>query len=259
MALRYLASYGLPAFTTDERARHVIEPVRLAEGDPHRPALMFIPGYLALFNPTPDGLARALDGEYDMHMLANPGFGARRDIPDSVATLVDLQADAVRTLAGDRPVVLVGHCTGGGVAHAVAGKLAADGDPPAGLILIDTHHGTAGRDDKRALALVAVDRNRPEELFNGFFSDAMMIAGGAYLRIFDDWQPAPLPVPTLLLRAAPTREMLDTDPAADWLPRWPLPHEAVDIPGDHYTVLSDDAETSAAAMRTWLRGRDAAW
>jgi hypothetical protein len=122
--------------------------------------------------------------------------------------------------------------------------------------MIDSHQGT-GRDDQRALALVSVDRNRPAELFDGFFSDSMMIAGGAYMRLFDDWQPEPAPLPTLLLRAAPTREMLDMDPDADWRPRWPLPHEAADIPGDHYTTLSTDAEATAAAMRTWLREQEA--
>ncbi|MFC6016100.1 SDR family NAD(P)-dependent oxidoreductase [Plantactinospora solaniradicis] len=253
MALRYLASYGLPTFGMDERGQHAVAPVRLAAGDPHRPVLLFFPGYLTLADPTPHGLARALDGEFDLHMLANPGFGARRDIPDSVATLARLHADTIRALAGDRPVVLVGECTGGGVAHAVAGQLAADGMPPAAVVLVDTHHGATARDDRRSLALVAADGNRPEELFHGYFSDATMIAGGAYVRIFDGWQPDPSPVPTLLLRAAPTREMLDADPDGDWLPRWPLPHRSADIRGDHYTVFGDDADTTAAAMRTWLR------
>ncbi|MDW5325038.1 type I polyketide synthase [Plantactinospora sp. KLBMP9567] len=259
MALRYIASYGLPTFSVEQRAQHVIPPVRLAEGDPRRPILLYIPGYLALSDPTPVGLVRALDNEFDLHMLVNPGFGARRDIPDSAATLANLHADTVRTMAGDRRVVIVGECTGGLVAHAVAGHLASDDAPPAGVILIDSHHGAEGRDDRRALALVAVDRNRPAELFHGFFSDAMMIAGGAYVRIFDGWQPQPSPVPTLLLRAAPTREMRDADPGGDWSPCWPLPHEVVDIPGDHYTMVDGDAGTTAAAMRSWLRELDPAW
>ncbi|MEO3930499.1 type I polyketide synthase [Micromonosporaceae bacterium B7E4] len=258
MALRYLASYGLPTFTIDQRARYATAPVRLAAGDPHRPVLMFFPGYLTLSDPTPHGLVRALDGAFDLHMLANPGFGARRDIPDSVATLARLHADTIRTLVGDRPVVLVGECTGGAIAYAVAGQLAADGVPPAAVVLVDTHLA-AGRDDRRALALVAADRNRPEELFHGFFSDAVMIAGGAYVRVFDGWQPDPSGVPTLLLRATPTREMLDADPDRDWLPRWPLPHRAVDIRGDHHTALGDDADTTTAAMRAWLRELSAAW
>jgi hypothetical protein len=169
------------------------------------------------------------------------------------------------TPSGDRdvikpiPLLLRDNARRYGVTHAVAGHLASDDAPPAGVILIDSHHGTEGRDDRRALALVAADRNRPAELFHGFFSDATMIAGGAYVRIFDGWQPQPSPVPTLLLRAAPTREMRDADPGGDWSPCWPLPHEVVDIPGDHYTMVDGDAGTTAAAMRSWLRELDPAW
>jgi hypothetical protein len=78
------------------------------------------------------------------------------------------------------------------------------------------------------------------------------------VRVFDGWQPDPSGVPTLLLRATPTREMLDADPDRDWLPRWPLPHRAVDIRGDHHTALGDDADTTTAAMRAWLRELSAA-
>jgi thioesterase domain-containing protein len=253
MTLRYLASYSLPTFGSDQRAAHIIAPQSFAAGDARRPVLVFFSGYFALANPAPVELGRALDGEFDLHGLAHPGFGARRDIPDSVATLVDLHAETVKDLVGDRPFVLVGNSTGGGVAHAVAERLVAAGGPPAGLILIESDHSDEGREDKRALCLVEADRDRPEELFNGFFSDQVTIAGGAYVRLFEDWRPEPIPVPTLLLRAAPTREMLDADPDGNWEPRWPLPHEAVDIPGDHYSVLGADTETTAAAMRTWLR------
>jgi len=253
MTLRYVASYSLPTFGSDQRAAHVIVPQSLAAGDAHRPVLVFFSGYLALANPAPVELGRALDGEFDLHGLTHPGFGERRDIPDSVATLVDVHADTVRKLVGDRRFVLVGNSTGGGVAHAVAERLVAAGGPPAGLILIESDHSDQGREDKRALCLVEADRGHPEELFNGFFSDQVTIASGGYVRLFEQWRPEPIPVPTLLLRAAPTREMLDADPAGNWEPRWPLPHEAVDIPGDHFSVLSADARTTAAAMRTWLR------
>ncbi|RSM69615.1 DNA-binding protein [Actinoplanes sp. ATCC 53533] len=256
MALRYLASYGLPTFGAEDRARHALAPVRLAAGERDRPILMFIPGYLALHDPTPAGLGRALDGGYDLHMLAHPGFGDRRDIPDGVPTLVRLHADTVRALAGDRPFVLIGDSAGGEVAHAVATHLTAEGTPPRGVILIDSHHGAEGRDDQRALALVTVDRNRPAELFDGFFSDAVMIAGGAYVRIFEGWVPEPTGLPTLLLRAAPTREMLEIDPDRDWRPHWPLPHDVVDVPGDHYTTLNADVATTAAAIQSWLRDQD---
>ncbi|GAA3928916.1 type I polyketide synthase [Actinoplanes auranticolor] len=252
MALRYLASYGLPAFGTDERDRHAVPPQTLARGDAARPVLAFIPDFLTLLDPAPVDLGRELAGEYDLRLLTNPGFGERREVPDTVATLVDLHADTVRDLAGDRSLVMVGYCTSGWIAHAVSERLTATGNPPAGLILIDSHHSDAGWDDKRALALATVDSHRPAEMFDGLVSDAMLLAGGAYVRLLDAWQPGPAAVPTLLLRAAPTREMLAADPGGDWRPRWPLPHEAVDIPGDHFTTLSQDARSTASAMREWL-------
>ncbi|MGW5919005.1 hypothetical protein ACWFPY_08425 [Nocardia fluminea] len=33
---------------------------------------------------------------------------------------------------------------------------------------------------------------------------------------------------------------------------WPLPHELMEVPGDHFTMLEDHSETTAAAIRTWV-------
>ncbi|WP_433788684.1 type I polyketide synthase [Actinoplanes sp. CA-252034] len=257
MTLRYLASYGLPTFGADHDAPPPPDPLQLATGRPYpQPVLIFLPGYLALHDPAPTGLGRALDGHYDLHMLAHPGFGPPPGpVPDSVATLVRVHAASVRDLAGDRPFVLIGHSTGGGVAHAVAAHLTAEGTAPQAVILADAHHSSAGREDPRALALVDADRHRPAEMFDGVFSDAVMIAGGAYVRLFDGWEPEPSSVPTLQLRAVPTKEMREVEPDGRWEPRWPGPHEVVDVPGDHYSMLTTDAEATAAAIRTWLAAR----
>ncbi|WP_199512707.1 type I polyketide synthase [Nucisporomicrobium flavum] len=255
MTLRYLVAAGLPTFPAERRAEHAVAPIRMAAGDPGAPVLCYLPGYIGLVNPTPVAVARALGGAYDVHVLTHPGFGSRREVPDSVDTLVRLHADTIRQVAGTRLVVLVGYCAGGAVAHAVGARLAADGVPPAGVALVETHHGTGGRSEPRGLALVGRDRHLPEAAFGKHLSDAVMLAGGAYVRLLDGWQPDPSPVPTLLLRAGPTREMLATDPDGDWLVRWPLPHEAVDIPGDHDTVLTGHAATTAAALRSWLDAR----
>jgi len=256
-ALRYLASAGMPAFGAGERAGHAVAPVRLAAGRPKAPVLCYLPSYVALVTPAPAGLARALDGAYDLHMLGHPGFGRRPEVPDSVDTLARLHADTVRQVAGTRPVVLVGYCAGGAVAHAVGARLAADGAAPAGVALIDTHHGTAGRDDPRLLALVENARNLPDEVVQGRLTDASLLAGGAYLRLFDGWNPDPSPVPALHLRAGPTRAMLAADPDGDWRARWPLPHDTADIPGDHDTVVTVDGATTAAALRSWIDARTA--
>jgi rifamycin polyketide synthase module 1/2/3 len=91
------------------------------------------------------------------------------------------------------------------------------------------------------------------------FDDSLLIAGGGYARVLEGWDPtAPEPspasarVPTLLLRGRPTPEMRRIDADGDWLPHWPLPHDSADVTGDHYTVVHQDAGSTAAAIRAWL-------
>ncbi|MGW0423834.1 SDR family NAD(P)-dependent oxidoreductase [Streptomyces sp. NPDC003015] len=257
MTLRYVASYALPSFTAADRTRYAVEPVRLARSGSggRAAALVYLPDYLAPFHRVPTGLAAQFDGERDVYLLEHPGFGARRAVPDSMETLARAHADAVRELARGGPVVLVGYCAGGVIAHEVARRLAADGAPPAGVALIDSHAGVLQRGDGRALALMAAGAALPEDVV-AEFDDSLLIAGGGYARVLEGWHPEPAPesspVPTLLLRGRPTAEMRRIDPEGDWPPHWPLPHDAVDVPGDHYSVVHQDADSTAAAIRAWL-------
>ncbi|MFJ4205091.1 SDR family NAD(P)-dependent oxidoreductase [Streptomyces sviceus] len=257
MTLRYVASYALPSFTAADRARHAVEPVRLARsGTGERAAaLAYFPDYLAPFHRVPAGLAARFDGERDMYLLEHPGFGARRAVPDSMETLARVHADAVREIARGGPVVLVGYCAGGVIAHEVARRLATAGEPPAGVVLVDSHAGVLRRGDARALALMAAGAALPEDVV-AEFDDSLLIAGGGYARVLEGWQPEPAPglppVPTLLLRGRPTAEMRRSDPDGDWPAHWPLPHDTADVPGDHYSVVHQDADSTAAAIRAWL-------
>ncbi|WP_049564047.1 type I polyketide synthase [Streptomyces sp. SBT349] len=251
MALRYFASSAVPSFAAAERARHAVPPVRLARGE--GTALAYIPDYLTPHHRVPAGLAERFDGERDLFLLEHPGFGGRRAVPDSVAALVRAHADTVDALSPGRPVVLVGFCAGGAVAHAVARYLASAGRPPAGVVLLDSHAGVLRRDDARALALMAAGAALPDELVEQF-DDSLLIAGGGYARVLEDWRPEPSPVPALLLRGRPTAEMRRIDADRDWRPHWPLPHDVVDVPGDHYSLVHRDADTTAAAIRAWPAG-----
>ncbi|MCP2244012.1 type I polyketide synthase [Lentzea aerocolonigenes] len=246
MGLRILASYALPSFSAEERVRHVVAPTRLAAGDAE-PVLCYLPSYLAAGDPVPDRLSKRFEGEYDLFLVGYPGFGADRSMPEDVETLVRTLADSVRMVAEDRPIVLIGHCAGGLVAHALAAHLGATG-----VVLLESDHGVVTRDDPRALALLAAETRRPSELYDEPAADVVALAGGGYFRIFDGWRPEPSPVPTLLVRGGPTPEMAEADPERDWKPRWPLPHSAVDVPGDHDTLLTDHADTTAEAIRRWV-------
>ncbi|SNX56504.1 acyl transferase domain-containing protein [Streptomyces sp. TLI_55] len=249
MGLRFLASHALPSFTAADRTRHAVPPVRLAQGP--GTALVYVPDYLTPYHRVPAGLAKQFDGERDLFLLEHPGLGPRRAVPDSVDAVVRTHVDTLRTLSVSGPVVLVGYCAGGTIAHAVARELARTGRPPAGLVLLDAHAGVLRRDDERALALMAAGAELPADVV-AEFDDSLLIAGGGYARVLENWEPEPSPVPTLLVRGRPTAQMLRIDPDADWQPRWPLPHDAVDVPGDHYTLVHHDADTTAAAMRAWL-------
>ncbi|MFF1303792.1 SDR family NAD(P)-dependent oxidoreductase [Streptomyces sp. NPDC058307] len=257
MTLRYVASYALPSFTAADRARYAVEPVRLtgAATGKSAAALVYLPDYLAPFHRVPTGLAEQFDGERDVYLLEHPGFGVRRAVPDSMETLARAHADMVREIARGGPVVLVGYCAGGVIAHEVARRLAADGVPPAGVVLVDSHAGVLQRGDTRALALMAAGAALPEDVVEAF-DDSLLIAGGGYARVLEGWQPKTVPgsppVPTLLLRGRPTAEMRRADPDGDWPPHWPLPHDTVDVPGDHYSVVHQDADSTAAAIRAWL-------
>jgi thioesterase domain-containing protein len=192
--------------------------------------------------------------DLDLVELRHPGFRTSERVPEDRATLEATHADTVLRHAGDRPLVLIGFCSGGLLAHAVVGHLSAAGKPPAGLVLIDTYWA----DDRDGgadfmMALPAADSLRAGELFDTLADERGMLATGAYARILQHWSPDPLDVPTLLVRAArPLPELLAVLGEADWRVKWPLPHEAIEAVGDHFTLTSDDAETTATAVRAWI-------
>ncbi|MFJ2004519.1 SDR family NAD(P)-dependent oxidoreductase [Streptomyces chartreusis] len=250
MALRYLASYALPTVADGDHTRHTPPPVRLAQGD--STPIAYIPDYLTPLHRIPTALAEQFKGERDLFLLEHPGFGTdRAAVPHSMAALVRAHAETVRSLPTDEAPVLVGYCAGGVVAHAVARHLAHMGHAPVGVVLIDTHAGVLRRDDPRGLALMSAGAALPADIVDEL-DDALLIAGGGYARVLENWQPEPSPVPTLLLRGRPTSHMREADPERDWQPQWPLPHDSADLPGDHYSVLNRDADSTAAAIRTWL-------
>jgi hypothetical protein len=92
------------------------------------------------------------------------------------------------------------------------------------------------------------------ERYRMIWSDASLTSMGGYGIVLSPWQPDPLAARTLCVRAAEPLAGTIIDPSGrlDWRPSWPLPHEVTDVPGDHFTVLESHADTTAAAVRTWL-------
>ncbi|MGH3758121.1 SDR family NAD(P)-dependent oxidoreductase [Actinophytocola sp.] len=239
-----------------------LPPVQLSTGDggPLLACLMSLTPAIGTGEYT--GFARSFAGEHDLVVFTHPGLVGGDAVPADRETFVRMHADAVRARAGDRPVVIVGHSTGGALGHAVAARLEADGAAPAGVVLLDTYHIDAAlRVAPWFQALAARTVRTLEERFDSPVGDATLVAMGAYVRMFDGWVPTSLTAPTLQVRATePTEEMAEDlagESAAagtDWRATWPVPHTLVEVPGDHFTMMDTHADTTASAVRDWLAG-----
>ncbi|MCW7940817.1 DNA-binding protein [Streptomyces hygroscopicus] len=249
MHLLVTASLGAPVFGPEDGSRHTLTPVRLATGA-DGPALVCVPGFATnLGRPWHAGLAPCFDGERDILELRHPGIDDGDAVARDLTTLTELHARTVRSRVGDRPYVVVGHSMGGSAAHAVAARLAADGNPPAALVLLDSYHITPDREaEPWLLALPARIPVAAGERFDTSVDDLTLLSLGAYTRMFRGWHPEPTAVPTLLVRAT---EPLPGMPQR-WRSGWPGAHDTVDVPGSHLSLLEDHAPTTARAIRIWL-------
>ncbi|WP_031160384.1 type I polyketide synthase [Streptomyces durhamensis] len=249
MHLLVTASLGAPSFGADDAGRHELLPLRPATGA-GGPALVCVPGFAPnLGRPWHAGLAACFDGERDVFELRHPGVDDGDAVARDLETLAGLHAATVRRHLGGRPYVVVGHSMGGTVAHAVTERLAADGAPPAGLVLVDTYHITPDREaEPWLLALPARMPLAMGERFDGVVDDLALLSLGAYTRMFRGWRPRPTGVPILFVRA--TRPLPDMPER--WRSVWPGAHDTADVPGSHLSMLEEDARTTAAAVRDWI-------
>ncbi|ANS69489.1 polyketide synthase type I [Streptomyces lincolnensis] len=257
MHMLVTASWAVPTFGPGETRRHALAPLRRAEGSGKGPVFVFFTGYHPPFG-APGGeyadFHRCFDGEWDVLELPHPGIGAGPAVPADPGTLARVHAETVLRHVGDRPFVVMGASTGGAVAHAVTRRLETEGRAPVGQVLLDTYLIDDRTNDKDwLLSLPAVIAPR---LGGGRFTgdeDSGVAALGAYTRMFLDWDPEPVATPTLLVRATrPTPEMAAGAGPDEWRTSWPLAHESVDVPGDHFSFLREHARDTAAAVRTWI-------
>ncbi|WP_043468037.1 type I polyketide synthase, partial [Kitasatospora sp. MBT66] len=259
-ALIGVASALRDRFGVAERAERALKPIRLATGDGELAVVAF-PALSAISGPHEYArLGHAFEGERDVFVVPSPGWDPSDLLPDDLDTYLTMQTETVLELLDeDRPFVVVGRSMGGCVAHAVTERLEALGRSVAGLVLIDSYPiDSAAREGMGEWWLHSmlggmIDRI---EQYDMVWSDASLTAMGGYNNVFAGWQPAPLTAPILALRAdTPLRGMVvDTEERDNWRAYWPVPHEARDIPGDHFTVLEHKTATTADAVRQWLEG-----
>ncbi|MCZ7417118.1 SDR family NAD(P)-dependent oxidoreductase [Streptomyces sp. WMMC897] len=200
--------------------------------------------------------ASALAESRTVSAASLPGFMTGEALPADLDALVRVQAEALRrNVAADEPVVLVGYSSGGLIAAAVARHLELTGRGAAGLVMIDTHwwdsSGGFGLDDWAATVLAGLLERIGEDEHDGeSWGDAWVTARARYLAM--DFAQEPVAAPTLLVRASDplTRDGEGGERRA----HWPFPHTAVDVPGDHFTLMeAGHAAGTAQAVDGWLR------
>jgi acyl transferase domain-containing protein/thioesterase domain-containing protein/acyl carrier protein len=252
-----VASHLRSSFPAELRREHAKAPIRLAGGDAPVTLIAF-PAVSAISGPHEYArLGHALAGKRDVFVIPSPGYDERDALPDSEDTYIRMQAETVREIVGDGRFAIVGRSMGGCIAQSVAESLEAEGLDLAGLVLIDSYPmESAAVEGMRDWWLAAMLTGMLEriERYDMIWSDASLTTMGGYGRVLADWQPKPLNAPTLMLRAAQPLRHTIVDPTGhhDWHAYWPLPHESLDVPGDHFTVLEEHTETTTAALDAWL-------
>ncbi|MFW5415661.1 SDR family NAD(P)-dependent oxidoreductase [Nocardiopsis sp. CNT-189] len=249
------ASRLRPSFTGVAELAETPDHVVLSRGT-EQPALVCFAAPVAITGAQQYArFSAAFRGERDVAMVPAPGFRRGEPLPASAEAAVELQAEMVWEASGGSPFVLLGHSSGGWLAHAAATYLEELGTPPMGVVLLDTYV-PGSREIERFRSTFMNSSIEREEAVGGV-DDTRLLAMGCYFRVFADWKPQETGVPTLFVRASESLHSVsggaDGPPGDAWRASWDLPHTALDAAGNHWSMMEEHASSTGEAVREWMR------
>jgi acyl transferase domain-containing protein/thioesterase domain-containing protein/acyl carrier protein len=245
-----LASRFQVSFDKSTESGEGSRPVRLADGE-EQSSLVLIPSVGPMSGVQEYvKLAREFRGIRPVYAFPLLGFSPGEPLPGSAIAAIEAQAEAILAADVGADFVLGGHSSGGWLAQALAERLEAVGSAPSAVLLLDTYPpGSPLLSRMLPVMLVAMQGAGAGEMR---IDDARLLAMGAYRRIFSEWCPPALDIPTAMVRASePAWEVTDGD-SSEWRASWALPHTLVEAPGNHFTMMTEHASSTAEAIRNAL-------
>ncbi|WSE26425.1 SDR family NAD(P)-dependent oxidoreductase [Amycolatopsis rhabdoformis] len=246
-----------PKFTGADDLGEPVRPLELAAGAGTR--ILAVPPPAAMGGAYQYAkLAARFRGSHAFAALPTPGFLAGERIPADLDAVLDVLAHGVRTSA--EPYVLLGYSSGGVLAYALAARLAEIGPRPAALVLLDSYEMAGGGEETAdTVADMAGGMLEREEQYGPFDRDKLT-AMAHYLGLLDGLPLAEPVVPTVLVRPEFRFTTAADDPArahedpSSWRTTWQRADAVLTVPGDHFSLVDTDAETTAKAVADWLGG-----
>ncbi len=238
------ASALLPAFGSLE-ATSQLPRVRTIAGGDNAPELVCIPSFANPLGPYQFlRLAGALDGKRAVSVVSLPGLEGQEPLPTDFAIACQAIAAAVEQAVADKPFVIVGYSTGGDIAHGVTEALERDGLAPVAHVWLDTY--LRDPSEPKRLFSAMISNLLGENRLDATIDDRQLLAMGAYMRMLHEGIPISIDAPSVIIEADKnlTGEMSsEVRRAAD---------SAIQVVGDHFTIIEDHAESTAMAIDEWL-------
>lgn len=199
--------------------------------------IVFIAGSDGTFARTSE-IVREIPGHRPVYGFEAPGIRRGERPVMGVRALAEIYAEKIRRSFGSQPIVLIGLCFGGTVAHEVVNLLEREGMPPKLLILGDTPAPAAAR-KHRSLPTQLYDRWRR---FVGICSRRGSL--GARMLLVRRTSsvggvrhcPGLIATPSVLLTSKENRDFYGCDDLG-WGPFLSDATKCISLPGGHFDVL----------------------